>query len=221
MRKVDLKMLVATIVPVKAPAMSKKRLSGVLSSQERADLAMFMLEDVLAAVELSEVGQIVVISSDFIVRRVTDKFGVSYLTETRAGLNRALEQATKWCIRKHAGSVLIIPSDIPLVAPEDINKIVDLGSDEKSVVLSSSQNGGTNVLFRRPPNLIPARFGPDSFKRHIEEAYTKSVNPKTYCSPRINKDIDSAEDLKEFFAFQSNTKSWRFLQRARPDGRVA
>ena len=221
MRKVDLKMLVATIVPVKAPAMSKKRLSGVLSSQERADLAMFMLEDVLAAVKLSEVGQIVVISSDFTVHQVTDKLGVSYLTETRAGLNRALEQATQWCIRKHAGSVLIIPSDIPLVAPEDINKIVDLGSDEKSVVLSSSQNGGTNVLFRRPPNLIPARFGPDSFKRHIEEAYAKGVNPKTYYSPRINKDIDSAEDLKEFFAFQSNTKSWRFLQRARPDRRVA
>lgn len=221
MRKVDLKMLVATIIPVKAPAMSKKRLSGVLSSQERADLAMFMLEDVLAAVKLSEVGQIVVISSDRTVHQVTAKLGVSYLTETRAGLNRALEQATQWCIRKHAGSVLIIPSDIPLVAPEDINKIVDLGSDEKSVVLSSSQNGGTNVLFRRPPNLIPARFGPDSFKRHIEEAYAKGVNPKTYYSPRINKDIDSTEDLKEFFAFQSNTKSWRFLQKARPDRRIA
>ena len=212
-------MVVASIVPVKALAVSKKRLSTVLSPQERADLTISMLKDVLRALKLSEVTQIIVTSSDHTIHQVANRLNVSYLSENQTGLNQALEQATQWLNLTHSDSLLIIPSDIPLVSPEDIAQIMKLDTDEKSVVLSSSQDGGTNALFKRPPDLIPACFGPNSYMRHIKEAYAKGVEPKIYRSSRISMDIDSAEDLKKFFAIQSDTVSRRFLEQLSLDCR--
>ena len=36
------------------------------------------------------------------------------------------------------------------------------------VVAPSADERGTNLLLRRPPGAIPSRFGPDSFRRHLE-----------------------------------------------------
>jgi 2-phospho-L-lactate guanylyltransferase (CobY/MobA/RfbA family) len=53
-----------------------------------------------------------------------------------------------------------VPPDIPLVVPDDIDRIINLGSEDKSVVLPSSRTGGTNSLFRNLLNLVSTFFGP-------------------------------------------------------------
>jgi 2-phospho-L-lactate/phosphoenolpyruvate guanylyltransferase len=204
---------VFAVVPVKRLCFSKRRLSGVLNPQERRLLTLAMLEDVLTALKLSTaVQEIVVVSNDLNVQEVADKFGVSHFSVDQPGLNPAIEEATKWCIRNHADSVLVVPADIPLVSAQDIDEIVALGSEGKSVVLSPSTDGGTNALFKCPPNLVPARFGLGSSAKHAKEAYNKGVCVKLHYSIGIANDIDSSEDLKKIFEVENNTMSKRVLE---------
>jgi 2-phospho-L-lactate guanylyltransferase len=206
-------MMISAIVPVKKLDLSKKRLSTILSPRERRLLAVVMLEDVLRALKSSAIHQIVVISPDSTVHLIANKFGVICLSENRSGLNLAIEQAAKWCIQHQSDSALVLPADVPLVSPKDIARIIELGGQTASLVLSPSRNGGTNALFRRPVDLMEASFGPNSYKRHIKEALEKGIEPKVYRSQRVSTDIDSEEDLKRFLEIESHALSRRFLER--------
>ncbi len=205
-------MAVFAVVPVKRLSVSKRRLSGVLNPQERRLLTLAMLEDVLSALKSSVVQNVVVVSNDPLVCQVAVKFGVSYFSVAGVGLNADVGEATEWCVQRGAGSVLLLPADIPLLSFKDVNSIVALGIEASSVVLSPSLNGGTNALFQNPPNLIPACFGPKSFVKHVREARHKGLRARFYCSVGVVVDVDSAKDLKRLLDIQNSTRSRRFLE---------
>jgi 2-phospho-L-lactate guanylyltransferase len=208
-------MAVFAVVPVKGLRASKRRLSTVLSPQERRLLTLAMLEDVLKTVKSSVVHEIVVVSNDSNVRQVAHKFGASYLSASRMGLNSTIEEATTWCMRNHSDSVLILPADISLVSPKDIDRIVELGSDGTTLVISPSRNGGTNALFQNPPNLIRSRFGPNSFIKHVRDAHSKGIRVRFYYSVGIATDIDSAEDLKKLLEIENTTMCRHILEQSK------
>jgi 2-phospho-L-lactate guanylyltransferase len=207
------KMNVFAIVPVKGLGISKRRLSSVLSPEKRRALTAAMLEDVLNALKSSTVREVLVVSPDSAVRQIADKYGVSYISSRRAGLNPALKEAIEWCVHRNADSVLILPADIPLVSSEDIDKLVALGSEESTVVLSPSLNGGTNALLLNPPNLIPVCFGPNSFFKHVKEAIDRGVAIKFHSSKGIMLDVDSADDLNKMLEIENNIGSKHVLNR--------
>jgi 2-phospho-L-lactate guanylyltransferase len=206
-------MSVFAVIPVKSLSKAKMRLSVVLNPQERQAFTLAMFEDVLNAVKRSRVHQTVVISSDLVVQKFAHRFGVTTLQEKAYGLNKVIAQATSWCIQKDAESVLILPGDIPLLKPEDVNKMISLSSEEPCIVISPSRNEGTNALLLKPPNVIQPRFGPDSFRKHLSEASTQKVLSKVYSSNRISLDIDSVEDLKLLLKTERNTSSHKLLER--------
>jgi 2-phospho-L-lactate guanylyltransferase len=206
-------MSVFAVVPVKTLLKSKTRLSIVLSPQERQALTLAMLEDVLRAVKRSIVYQIVVISSDPVVQRFTCNFGVTVLQEKEQGLNKAIMQATQWCVQKDAELVLIILADIPLLKPEDVNEIVNLSSEKICIVISPSRNGGTNALMQKPPNIIPMSFGPNSFRKHLAEASARGVPSRVYLSQRVALDIDSVKDMEYLLRNGKKTASNQLLEK--------
>jgi 2-phospho-L-lactate guanylyltransferase len=174
-----------------------------------------MLEDVLKALKSSIVPEIVVVSSDPNVRVIADKFGVSFFSPSHNGLNPAVEEATAWCMRNQADSVLVVPADIPLLSSADVNKIVELGNcNGSTVVLSPSNNGGTNALFQKPPNLLFAHFGYRSFARHSRQARNKGISIKFHYSTSIALDVDCEEDLLKLFESPIANNSKRFLEEA-------
>jgi len=65
------------------------------------------------------------------------------------------------------------------------------------VALAPSSDGGTSALLRVPRDVIPARFGPDSAKRHREEAERASVACRYLPLPSLAVDVDSARDIEE------------------------
>src|SRR5664280_2341099 len=88
------------------------------------------------------VGEVVVISSDEEVLRYVDDMGVVSLKEEGAtDLNGALTQAIKWC-SKLSDQVLIVPSDVPLMKIEHVDKIIKLGecSFFEHLKIASKQN---------------------------------------------------------------------------------
>ena len=201
------------VVPVKSLLKSKTRLSNFFTAQERTLFTLAMLQDVLNALKSSNVNETLVISSDSTVERFVKNFGATYLEETRKGLNQALNQAVRWCVRNAAQCVLVLPADLPLVTSKDINQLVKLALNN-CVVISPSRNGGTNALLQTPPEAISPGFGSDSFKKHICKALAARVRSKIYVSSNVMLDIDSEKDLEQLLKAGRQTASLRFLEQS-------
>ncbi|MGA2683101.1 MAG: 2-phospho-L-lactate guanylyltransferase [Candidatus Bathyarchaeia archaeon] len=201
------------IVPVKSLLKSKTRLSNFFTLQERPLFTLAMIEDVLNALKSSKVTKTVVVSSDSTVEGLVKDFGMTFLKENQEGLNQALNQATKWCVRNGAKLVLILPADVPLITEKDVNELVKL-SLNSSVVISPSRNGGTNALLQTPPGIVSPCFGPNSFKRHVDKALAKNVMTKIFVSSSVMLDIDSERDLEQLLKVSRQTFSSRFLRQS-------
>jgi 2-phospho-L-lactate guanylyltransferase len=201
------------IVPVKRLDDAKSRLSPVLLNNERKEFCLKMLEDVLATVRTTRrIDRTVVVSRDAEAFRVAKRFDALPLMEGQPGLNQAVSEAIGWCIQRGATSALVLPADIPLVTPMDLNGILSLGEKAAVVISPSRSGGGTNALLLTPPNVIPTFYGQHSFRRHVEEASVRAIRLRTLRSPRIALDIDTVEDLAYFAALKPReTRSHRFL----------
>lgn len=208
------------LIPVKKLLKSKERLSRVLKPEERRGLVLSMLEDILRATLSSTLHRTVVVGVDPIVRHIVENFGADFVPEIRRGLNNALEDATSWCVKRGAEAVLILPVDIPLITDGDINEIIHLSSEKASIVISPSEDNGTNALMRRPPNVIKTYFGIRSFEKHVNEASREGITVKVYRSPRVSLDIDSVQDLRRFLEVGRRTASYRFLEQIKIDERL-
>jgi 2-phospho-L-lactate guanylyltransferase len=191
-------MKVYAVVPVKHLAASKSRLSSILNPENRKRLTLVMLEDVLTAIKYSTIEKTVIVGSDLRVAELAVNAGVAYLNEeVNGGLNCAIGFSIEWCRKEGADSVLVLPADVPFLSSIDIDRIIGLSRGADSVmVLSPSENGGTNALCLRPPNLIPVSFGRGSFKRHIRIANNKGIQAKLYYSSSLAFDIDTQRDLE-------------------------
>jgi len=204
---------VLAAIPVKASAESKSRLSEILKPRDRELLTFTMLRDIFGAVSNSQaLSDVVVVSPDSKILRLAVELGAQAVPERESGLNRAVEQATIWCIRNGADSVMVLPSDIPLLTVDDVDRIIDLGSERRSVVVSPSHDGGTNVLLRRPPDVIPPSFGSDSFREHLAAAEAVGIEARVHRSPSISLDIDAPDDLGRLLDAPGETLTHRLLR---------
>jgi 2-phospho-L-lactate guanylyltransferase len=206
-------MNIFAIIPVKKLDNAKSRLSPLLTNDERKQFCLKMLEDILKTVKSTKrIKQTVVVSNDPEVFHVTKNFEATYLKEKEAGLNEAVFEAIDWCIDGGATSVLVLPADIPLVMPRDLNRILALG-EKASMVISPSRGGkGTNALLLTPPNVCPTFYGSCSFQRHLEEASKRGISYRSFESPRIALDIDTVDDLKDFISTNAKeTSAYKFL----------
>jgi 2-phospho-L-lactate guanylyltransferase (CobY/MobA/RfbA family) len=48
---------------------------------------------------------------------------------------------------------------------------------------------------RRPPRAIPARFGPDSFRRHVDTANARGLPVAVLERPELSFDLDRPGDI--------------------------
>jgi len=200
-------------IPVKAAAESKSRLSQVLRPDERELLTFAMLRDVIGATFNSQASRdVVVISPDSRVLRLAVELGAHAVPERESGLNRAVEQATRWCIGRGADATLVLPSDIPLLTGGDVNRLIDLGSRRPSMVVSPSDDGGTNALLRCPADVIPPSFGADSFREHLSAAEAAGIKARVHRSPNIALDIDAPDDLRRLLDEPRETHTHRLLE---------
>ena len=207
-------MAVYAVIPVKNLNESKQRLSSVFSPQERKQLTLAMLTDVLTAVKGSNIRKIVISATDPELAQIAQKLGVSFFSPSQNGLNPAVDEAITWSINDGADSVLVLPADLPLLTSQEINQIIALGKNESSlIVICPSWNWGTNALFQKSTKLISSRFGPNSFTEHIRQAYCSGICVWIHFSPGISTDIDSEKDLSKLFKVESKTECKKVLEK--------
>jgi 2-phospho-L-lactate/phosphoenolpyruvate guanylyltransferase len=185
-------------VPVKSLSRAKTRLSPALTGLERGALTLAMLEDVLD-VALSVPGwETWVVSPDEVALEIAARRGARAVSEDKPPLANAIRQVEALAKTEDASALAILPADVPLVTVDTLHEALrTLGA----VVLARSADGaGTSLLLRRPPRAIPARFGPDSFQRHLQLAAERDLPVAIVERPELSFDVDRPDDILTLLA---------------------
>ena len=186
------------IIPVKPLKYAKSRLSAVLSPEQRYELAQAMFRHVLSvATTVPSVSGVLVISRDTKALAIAREMGAKTIQESAiSDLNPALMRATMIVKSWRADALLVLPADLPFVHADDIQALIQLGT-QRSIVIATDHNGdGTNALLVRPPGLIQFDYGPGSYQRHIASAKRAGIEIISYHSDRLATDIDVPQDLQ-------------------------
>ena len=196
------------IIPVSRFTHAKTRLSPTLIPIERENLLKAMLMDVIGVLK-QIVCEVVVISSDNEVLNYVENMGVISLKEKGStDLNGALNQAIKWCSNR-SEQVLIVPSDVPLMKAEHVDKIIKMG-DIADIVIAPAKGGGTNALLC-PVKGMEMKFGECSFFEHIKVASANNLQYAVFDSFYMSLDVNTTEDLGEIMLHGNNTATRNFL----------
>lgn len=162
----------------------KTRLAGVLSADERAELARKMLFDVCSG--LDSIGRSpTVLSTDPIDCEWPVVVDGAPLTDA---VNARLEPP-----------VAVVMADLGLATPAALSRLFDPDAD---VVLAPGLGGGTNALVVRTPSFRVDYHGA-SIADHRRIASAAGVDPAIVDSFRLAVDIDEADDLAELLLYGS------------------
>jgi 2-phospho-L-lactate/phosphoenolpyruvate guanylyltransferase len=209
----------AIAVPVKALARSKSRLAPVLSPLERAALSLALLEDVLDAALAVPGWETLVVSPDEAVLEVSARRGATPVVEATPPLAAAIRQAEDEALDRGAGALAVLPADLPLLTAEELSAALHtLGP---VVAAPAESDGGTNLLLRRPPRAIAARFGRDSFRRHTASAAARGLPVSVVESPGLAFDLDLPAHLTEVLRAGRASRTLESLGALEIEGRLA
>ena len=145
---------------------------------------------------------------------LAQSFGTERFAEgPDSNLPSSLTQAADY-LTEHLGAtgVFIIPADVPLVRPEEIDAILE--EHESVTVIPDDERIGTNGLVCSPPNAIPFIFDGKSFRPHVDGAYAAGITPRIRPSKGFSVDIDFPKDLETLLREGPGTQTSTYLERA-------
>lgn len=184
------------LVPVKEPAQSKQRISGVLAPVEREGLVVAMLRDVLTAIRGADLFDgILVVSRAPQIAVLAREFDTAVFAESAGSdHSRAVTEANRYLVSQFgAQSSLAISGDVPRVTPCDIRQVI---AARRSVTLVPNDGGeGTNAILNTPPNAIPFQFGGRSLERHVASSKAAGLSLSVVRNANIALDMDEPQDL--------------------------
>lgn len=176
-------------------------------------LTRVCLADVLGtAKSLGDAIEILVVSSDTEVLRQSAAFGANLLAEpvdggVNAAVNLALEKT------RHAERWLILPSDIPFVSREDLERVLELGKSVGIVISPSRNMSGTNILLMRRDSRIPLSYDEDSFWNHLRSAASRRLRVAVFARMSVMLDLDTRPDIKVALRSPLKNQTTMFLSR--------
>ncbi len=187
------------IVPVKPLRRGKSRLAGVLTEDERTLLNYTMLGNTLKTLtEVPGIDQIMVVSRDPAALALAREHRARTVQEDgNPGLNTALRRATIVAQAYTASDLLILPADLPLLSPKEIEEFLSRAGKPPEVIIAPDRRmDGTNALYVSPIGLIDYSFGPGSFDRHVKQAERFGFRVEVCRLTSLALDLDLPEDLE-------------------------
>jgi 2-phospho-L-lactate guanylyltransferase len=187
------------IVPIKPLRRGKSRLSEILSEEERAQLNhQLFLNTINVLREVKSISNILVVSRDSDVLTEARDLEVRTVTENGTPeLNNALRRASLFSKMFSNEGILIVPADIPLLTPKDVEEFLCNRTKPPMIVISPDRRKkGTNMLLIDPADLITFSYGKDSFDIHRELARSKGAEVIVFENDRIALDLDLPEDYE-------------------------
>jgi 2-phospho-L-lactate guanylyltransferase len=188
---------VIAVVVARTGMTAKRRLSGELSPPERAQLALVMLDRVLTACDQAQLDGVILVTDTPAGAQLGARHGARTLADAGEDLNAAVLAGLEAAAGAGADTVVVLPGDVPLVAPSDIRALVEaVGQAPRALAVAPDRAGiGTNALLLRPPLLIQPAFGPGSCRRHIEAGQAAGAVTVEVHRTGLAVDIDTPADL--------------------------
>lgn len=185
------------LVPIKDLSNAKQRLFPALTREQRTALARAMAEDVFDALTpfAASPGVGVVSGDPWASQQAKARKFTIILDTDQAGETAAIEMATTFCGCQGADFNVVFPADIPLITSAEVRAVLDLMPELGCVIVPAADNRGTNAILRRPFDLIPLRFGNDSFQPHLAAAKATGHEVIVRKFPGIGLDVDRPDDL--------------------------
>ncbi len=207
--------MIFAILPVKSPQNAKQRLKGFLSVEQRETLARMLYRQTLASLCQAEgIDRVVVVTSDVEAAEHARRAGVIVFEESEQVSHSVSADAA--CLRAMelgAVTALLVPIDVPTATPADFSQLAG-AARPGLIVVPSSDGTGTNALVRTPPDCIESRFGPGSFRAHIDQARSKGLHADVLRIPGLEFDVDTPEDVAELLASAHRSEVSSFLRAA-------
>jgi 2-phospho-L-lactate guanylyltransferase len=204
------------IVPVKRLENGKSRLATFLSSTERIKLCELLLKDTLSTLKkTSRISEVIVVSSDVLAEKIAKRYDAKFLKEDKdSGVNEAVAFADGYCSEARATATLVIPQDLPLLLPEDIDRICESaeGYEKCLVICPSLRYDGSNALLRKPSLLLQTHYENNSYQTHLKLARDIGANVNVILSRRIMTDLDTVEDVQNLIKESSIHKAVMYLR---------
>lgn len=185
-------------MPVKPLRQAKSRLARTLKPPNRAALVRAIFSrtlDVIAQVD--RIAGTIVVSRDLtILELARQRSRVITLAEAESGLNPAITQGAAWTAAHGGQVVIIVPVDLPLITPADLDALIDLAAEPRCLVIAPDRHDdGTNLMLARPPEAVQFMYGTASFDAHRAQAAERGLPVHIYRSATSGLDLDVPDDL--------------------------
>jgi 2-phospho-L-lactate guanylyltransferase len=208
----------AVLIAAKRLEFSKTRLIPALPAvSERSALAEAMFRDVLSAALTARVPErVTVVTCDRGLMTLARNTGAMVINEEYPrGLNVAVRLATTELAAAGMSCICTLLSDIPLVTGDDIDAaFAAMPGEQRAVALVPSRDfSGTNIIVRKPPDVIATQFGRFSLVRHLDDCRQRGIACRVVRLERPALDLDVPADLQEFERRRSLTHTQAHLAR--------
>jgi 2-phospho-L-lactate guanylyltransferase len=203
---------IAAIIPMKNLHFAKSRLSTILTLQQRKNLAFFLLNTTIKTLKESRlITEIIVVSSDKTIEKFSFENSLKFIKDSDDGINNAVILADRYCINNDIDANIVIPHDLPFISANEIDQICNISEKyPKCIIICPSKRfDGTNILFRKPPNVIRTFYDDNSYINHLKEAQKLHIPIESLDLDNLMFDIDTKEDLIELSIILQNWKSFK------------
>jgi 2-phospho-L-lactate guanylyltransferase len=189
------------VLPVKVLANAKSRLA-VLAGSRRADLALALASDTVAAVAACpEVARVVVVTSDATAGSRLAALGALLVPdEPGEGLNAALRRGAAVASARWPGSgVAALAADLPALRPAELGLALRAATAAAggAAFVPDAAAIGTTMYAVAPGVVFRPMFGGASRARH---ASAGAVELSLDGVPGLRRDVDTPEDLRAALA---------------------
>jgi len=202
-------------VPIKDFARAKSRLASALSTEQCAELAVCMAADVTATLRACPgIGHVVCLGEEPEIQAFATAHGCEFIAEKPgAGLSVSLDHAARQLQENGAQTLLIVPSDVPTISPDDIGELLN-NHHGGLTICPAARDGGTNALVVSPPTGIGFQFGEQSCARHVHAAEAAGLEHRVVQAAAFSCDIDRPADLEWLCKDDPHGQTRRYLEQS-------
>ncbi len=183
------------VVPVKPLARAKSRLTGV-DGRRRAELALAMAADTVAAASAAEpVGIVIVVTDDPDVADTAGELGAVVLADAPgAGLNEALAYGAAYSqARWPTSGRTALAADLPALRPAELTTALAAAGAASQAFVPDADDTGTTLYAAMPGTPFRPLFGAGSRRRHLAAGATELAMAGL---AGLRRDVDTLDDLR-------------------------
>jgi 2-phospho-L-lactate guanylyltransferase len=185
------------VIPVKAPATGKSRLSPAVADAARAELARaFALDTITAARAAASVDRVIVVGDD---PALAD--GAEFLAEpgsagapaAKRGLLPAIRHGIAHARADAPVAVAVLLGDLPALRPEELDRVLGGAARHPLAFVRDADGAGTTLATAGQGVAFEPRFGPRSAERHAAAGFVELAASD---APGLTRDVDTVDALE-------------------------